>query len=169
MTIVQRSVTPAPARQAPRGAIGCRGIGCRGIASVEFALLTPLLAILLAGLVEIGITVIQTLQVQAAAEAGALYAANHGTSSLANINLAVTSATGTTGITAAPTATAYCGCPSTTGIASQGADCSTLCPDGKLPSHYAKVNASITHTPLISLLHLPLPATITRSVVIRVQ
>ena len=140
-----------------------------GSAAVEFALLTPFLVILLSGVIEIGMVVFQTLQVEAAAEAGALYAANHGVADLSQISLAVTSATGTAGITATPAPTAYCGCPAASGITSQGADCSTLCADGKAPSHYAKVNASKAHNPLISFLHLPLPTTITRSAVIRVQ
>ena len=141
----------------------------RGSAAVEFALLAPLLIILLSGLIQIGLAVFQTLQVQAAAEAGALYAASHGVSDLDKISLAVTSATGTAGITATPAPTAYCGCPGASGITSQGADCSTVCADGKAPSHYAKVNASIVHNALVSFLHLPLPTTITRSAVIRVQ
>ena len=143
--------------------------GERGTAAVEFALLTPLLVIMLSGLIEIGMFVFQTLQVEAAAEAGALYAANHGVTDLSKISLAVTSATGTAGITATPAPTAYCGCPAASGITSQGGDCSTPCADGKAPSHYAKVNASKAHNALISFLHLPLPATTTRSVVIRVQ
>lgn len=150
--------------------------GRSGIAAVEFGLMAPLLLILLTGVGEIGIAAYQTMQVQAAVEAGALYAVKHPPSSpsdsvaLTAIGTAVTSGTGTTGITANPAPTSYCGCPAATGVVSQAADCATVCSlDSKAPGQYVQVNASITHTTLLPYLSLPLPATLTASSTVKVK
>jgi uncharacterized membrane protein len=141
-----------------------------GTAAIEFALLAPLLLILLTGIVEIGMAVFQDIQVQAAAEAGALYAAKYGSNDLTAIALAVTNATGTSGITAAPAPQVFCGCPTASGITSQGADCSTVCPDAKPPGKYVTISATITRTELLTpYISLGLPATFTGSSVVRVQ
>jgi Flp pilus assembly protein TadG len=155
---------------------GLPGRGRDGIAAVEFGLMAPLLLILLTGVGEIGIAAYQSLQVQAAVEAGALYAVKHPPSSpsdttgLNAIGTAVTSGTATAGITASPAPTAFCGCPATTGIVSQGSNCTTVCSsDSKAPGQYVLVNAKITHTTLLPYLSLPLPATLTASSTVRVR
>jgi Flp pilus assembly protein TadG len=143
---------------------------------VEFALMAPLLLILLTGVGEIGIAAYQTLQVQAAAEAAALYAVKHPPSSpsdsaaLTAIGTAVTNGTGTTGITASPAPTSFCGCPAAGGVVSQATDCTTVCSlDSKAPGQYVLVSATITHTILLPYLSLPLPATLTASSTVRVK
>jgi Flp pilus assembly protein TadG len=142
-----------------------------GTAAVEFALLAPLLLILLTGVIEIGMGVFQDMQVQAAAEAGALYAAKYGSGNLTAIGLAVTNATSTSGITASPAPAVFCGCPTTSGITSQGSNCTTVCSSGKLPGTYVKVSATITRTELLltPYISLGLPATFTGQSVVRVQ
>ena len=141
-----------------------------GTAAIELALLSPLLVIMLTGLIEIGMGAFESMQVQAAAEAGALYAVNNGTTDLEKIRLAVTSATGTLGITA-PVPVVFCGCPVATGVTGQGSDCATLCADGRPPGKYVQVNALISRTELLSLpyLSLPLPASFTGKSVVRTQ
>ena len=141
-----------------------------GTAAIEFAVLAPLLLILLTGIVEIGMAVFQDMQVQEAAEAGALYAAKHGSSNLTAIALAVTNATSTSGITASPAPAVFCGCPTTSGITSQGSNCTTVCSDTKPPGTYVTVSATITRTELLTpYINLGLPATFTGSSVVRVQ
>ncbi len=142
-----------------------------GNAAVELALLSPLLVILLTGTIALGLGVYQAMQVQAAAEAGALYAANNGTANLAAIEAAVTNATGTPGITASPIPVVYCGCPQTAGIVSQGSNCTTPCAGGAAPGQYIKVSATITRTNLISssYLNLSLPTAFTGTAVVRTQ
>jgi len=141
----------------------------KGGAAIEFALVSPLLLTLLAGIVEIGMAGYQAMQVQSAVEAGALYAAQNGASDLAGVAQAVVNATGTAGITAVPAPTSFCGCPKAAGVLSQGSDCTTVCSDGKAPGQYVLVNASLPHQTLVPFLSLPLPATLTASTTIRVQ
>ena len=147
-----------------------------GIAAVEFGLMAPMLLILLTGVGEIGIAAYQRMQVQAAVEAGALYAVKHppastsDTTGLNAIGVAVTSGTASTGITASPAPTSFCGCPAAAGVVSQGTDCTTVCSlDSKAPGKYVLVNAAITHTTLLPYLSLPLPATLTASSTVRVK
>lgn len=141
-----------------------------GNAAVELALLSPLLVILLTGTIALGLGLYQAMQVQAAAEAGALYAARHGAANLAAIEAAVTGATGTPGITASPIPVVYYGCPLATGIVSQGSS-TPVCTSGAAPGQYITVSAKITRTNLISssYLTLSLPTSFTGTAVIRVQ
>jgi Flp pilus assembly protein TadG len=141
-----------------------------GTAAIEFGLLSPLLLILLTGIIELGLGAFQAMQVQAAAEAGVLYAAKHGSSDLTAISSAVTNATGTSGITASPAPLVFCGCPTSTGITSQGSNCSTNCANGMLPGTYVTVSATITRTELLTpYISLGLPTTFTGSSTLRVQ
>jgi Flp pilus assembly protein TadG len=141
----------------------------QGNAAVEFALLSPLLLIMLTGVVEIGMAGYQAMQVQASVEAGVLYVAQNGAGNLTAIGQAVVNATGTTGIAATPVPVAYCGCPTTAGIVSQTSNCTSVCPDGTAPGHYVQINAALAHSTIMPFLTLPLPATLTASSTIRVQ
>jgi Flp pilus assembly protein TadG len=148
---------------------------CGGVAAVEFALVAPLLLTLLTGIGEIGIAAHQKMQVQAAVEAGALYAARHGAAdgaALTAIGNAVVNGTGTYGISAVPAPTSFYGCPKTSGdpgIVSQGTNSTTVCAgDSKLPGQYVTVNAKITHTTLLPYLHLSL-TTLSASATVRVK
>jgi Flp pilus assembly protein TadG len=142
-----------------------------GGAAIEFVLLAPLLLIMLTGLVEVGIASYQAMQVQAAAEAGVLYAVKNGASPIANVSAAVTSATGTSGITATPAPLAFCGCHSTVaggGVVSQ-ANCATPCSDSTAPGQYLTVYATLSHQTIMPYLNLGLPATLTSSSTVRLQ
>jgi len=141
----------------------------KGTAAIELAIVSPILVILLAGVVEIGMAAYQAMQVQSAVEAGVLYASEKGVSSLAAIQQAVVNATGTTGITATPAPVVFCGCPVAAGIVSQGSNCTTTCSGGAAPGEYVRVNAAIAHQTIVPFLALPLPATITASSTVRVQ
>jgi Flp pilus assembly protein TadG len=140
-----------------------------GTAAIEFAIISPILMILLGGLVEIGIAAYQAMQVQAAVQAGVLYAAQNGVSNLSAIELAVTSATGTTGITATPIPLVFCGCPVAAGVVSQGSNCTTVCTGGAAPGQYVTVSAALPHQTIMSFLNLPIPATLTASSTVRIQ
>src|SRR5208337_1942336 len=83
-----------------------------GTAAIEFGLAIPLLAVLVIGIIEVGFSVYQAMQVTYAAEAGLFYAAKNGWNQTGIANAAVNS-TGLTGMNA--TASQFCGCPSATG------------------------------------------------------
>jgi Flp pilus assembly protein TadG len=156
-----------PVRQRRGDPAHCQTVS--GTVAIEFALLSPLLMILLTGLIEIGMAAFQSMQVQAAAEAGALYAANHGTSDINKIIAAVASATSTPGITASPVPLAGCGCPTASGVVFQ--NCTTVCADTKAPGTYVTVIATITRTKLLTLpyITLPLPTQLVGRSVMRTQ
>jgi Flp pilus assembly protein TadG len=151
-----------------------------GASAIEFGLLAPLLLIMLTGVVEVGIASYQAMQVQAAVEAGILYAIQNVPTSITPISAAFSSAiitavqnaTGTPGITATPVPLAFCGCPSTTagtGVVSQVNDCTTKCPDTTLPGQYVTVSAALSHQTIMPYLNLHLPATLTASSTVRLQ
>jgi Flp pilus assembly protein TadG len=137
--------------------------GESGVAAIEFAIIAPLMAIILVGVTELSFAVRQRMQVQEAAAAGAQYAALKGWDP-ANIALAVTSAANGSGISATPTATSYCGCPSASGIAVLA--CGQPCPDRLTARAYVQVNASMTRTTLLAS-SLGLPTVLTASVTTR--
>ncbi len=158
-----------PAKESCGGRSTSRRWTEKGTAAVEFALISPLLLILLTGIVEIGMAGYQAMQAQAAVEAGALYAAQNGAGDLAAIGQAVVNATGTSGLTATPAPVAFCGCPTASGVVSQNADCTTPCAGGTAPGHYVRVSAAVPHQTIMPFLTLPLPASLTAQSTVRVQ
>jgi len=140
-----------------------------GGAAIELGLVSPLLLMMLTGIVEIGIAGFQAMQVQEAVQAGAIYATRNGISNLTAIGTAVVNATGTAGITATPAPFTFCGCPTTTGVVSQTTNCTTVCADSMAPGHYVTISAALPHSVLMPYLDLPLPATMTASTTVRVQ
>jgi Flp pilus assembly pilin Flp len=135
-----------------------------GIAAIEFGLSAPFLVLLIVGAVEVGTAAYQNMQVQSAAEAGAIYASKHG-ANIVGINNAVASATDDAGITATPAPSQFCGCPSVGGISA--IQCSTPCSDGAAPGYYLRISAQIAHDPILAIPGLPLPATMTGEAVVR--
>lgn len=141
--------------------------GQKGTAAIEFGLAIPLLLVMLMGVVELGFAIYQGMQVYAAAEAGALYAAQNGWSS-SGISTAVTSATSATGLTASPAPTQFWGCPDESGI-STVVSSSVKCADGNSPGLYVQVNASLDHATILPYPGLPLPTTLTAKSIIRIK
>ncbi len=138
----------------------------RGTAAIEFAIIAPVLMILLIGIVELGLGVQQAMQVQNAAEAGAVYAGKHGWDAGA-IAAAVVNASDAGGLAASPAPVLFCGCPGAGGIASMA--CNGKCPDGSAAEQYVRVSASMPHTVLLTGLGLPIPSTLTAHATVRVQ
>jgi Flp pilus assembly protein TadG len=137
----------------------------RGTAALEFGLAIPVLLIIITGLTEVGMAGFESMQVKNAAEAGALYASQHPTD-IAGIQNAVVTATATTGITAAPAPTAFCGCPGAAGITA--GNCTTACPNGNAQGNYVRVNASLTHSKILTFPGFANPLVLTGVSTIRV-
>lgn len=133
-----------------------------GSAAIEFGLAVPLLAILVTGVIEVGFTMYQAMQVTYAAEAGLFYATKNGWDQTGIQNAAL-SVTGLSGMSAA--ASQFCGCPSASGITI--AACSDSCGCGDQPSQYIKISVSLTRRSIIPNSGLPLPATISAQSILR--
>jgi Flp pilus assembly protein TadG len=136
----------------------------RGAVAVEFAIVAPLLLILVFGAAEIGYSAYQAMQVQDAVEAGALYVSKKGWSS-SGITTAVQSATDVAGLAVTPAPAQFCGCPGTTGVAA--ISCASICTGGNSPGHYVQINATLTRQSLIPNSGLPLPTTFTAQSIVR--
>jgi Flp pilus assembly protein TadG len=118
-----------------------------GAAAVEFAFMIPLLSLMVVSVTDIGLAVYRKMQVEDAAQAGAQYAIARGFDT-SGISSAVTSATNSTAITAAPAPVQFCGCPTSTGVSS--VSCGTVCTSGVQAGTYAKVSAQATYNTLIN-------------------
>ena len=144
-----------------------------GTAAIEFALFLPFLVLLLSGIVELGFSAYEAMQVSNAVEAGALYAAKNGWNSASVASATVAGAVlppGLNTLTATPAPTQFCGCPSAAGsVSNLGAPpCSATACSGNTPAGtYVQVNASLSHTAIFPTTW-GLPATFTATAVIRI-
>ena len=136
----------------------------RGVAGVEFALALPVLMLLLVGMFDYGTLAFQTMEITAAAHAGADYAMHNGWNASA-IQTAVTSATSLS-VTASPAPQLSNGCLSgNTVVFTTGSSCSS----GGTPGSYVIVNAQTPFTPLVAWSGLTLPTTLSAQAVVRIQ
>lgn len=119
-----------------------------GLAAIEFALIAPLLSLLVVGAFDFGSGLWYQLQVASAAQAGAVYAAAQGWNATASaIENAITGAT-SLAVSASPAPAWVCGCPNASmGISS--VPCGTACPDGSSPAHYVSMGAQLSYSPLL--------------------
>jgi Flp pilus assembly protein TadG len=137
-----------------------------GTAAIEFAIAAPMLSILVFGAAELGYSAYQAMEVQDAVEAGALYVSKHGWDS-SGIATAVLNATDITGLTASPAPAQFCGCPSTTGVAT--ATCASTCTGGNPAGQYVQINATLTRKSLIPNSGLPLPTAFSAQSIVRIK
>ncbi|MDA9427150.1 hypothetical protein XH97_34290 [Bradyrhizobium sp. CCBAU 53380] len=119
----------------------------RGIAAIEFAIMVPLLSLMVVSVTDIGLAVYRKMQVEDAAQAGAQYAIAHGFDASA-MSSAVTSATNSTAITASPAPIQFCGCPTSRGVST--VSCGTVCTGGAQAGTYTTVSAQATYYTLIN-------------------
>lgn len=137
----------------------------RGSAAVEFAIIAPVLALVLIATIELGFAMRARIIAQEAASAGALYASQHAfdAAGITGIMAATSNASNEAVITAG-TPTAWYGCPTATDVtpASQ----TDTCGDGKPARRYVTVTATV---PRVSILgsDLGLPADLTSTSIVR--
>ncbi len=136
----------------------------RGIVAIEFAIIAPVLAIILVAVIEIGLATAAFFTVQEAALAGANYASHNGWDANA-ISGAVTQSTERADIVASPVPITYCGCPSGPKIAVS--TCGQSCSDGLVTRKYVKVSASMSR-PSVVMSSFGLPEDVTVTLVTRV-
>jgi Flp pilus assembly protein TadG len=135
-----------------------------GAAGVETALILPVLSVLLMGMFDYGQLAYQTMQVSAAAHAGADYALRNGWN-LTAVQSAVTSATAMP-VSASPAPTLSKACVVSGAIV---VTTGSTCTSGGTPGSYVIVNAQATFSPLVSWSALALPSTITAQAAVRIQ
>jgi Flp pilus assembly protein TadG len=144
---------------------GERRRAASGAAAIEFAIIAPVLLIMLGAIVELGLGFRQAMQVQEACEAGALYTAQHGWDQ-AGISTAVVNAISGAGISASPAPRLFCGCPNATGVTE--ISCATTCSGGVAAGQYVEISASAPRVVVLTS-GLPVPSTITGKSVVRIQ
>jgi len=130
----------------------------RGTSLVELALLLPVLGLLLLGVIDFGRAYYLSIEVQNAAEAGALYGSQNITDTAGMQSAATTDASDVPGMTA----TASVGCECSDGSSSQS-PCPATPPSCAVNVvNYAQVTTSASYTPLFHTWIIPgLPASIT--------
>jgi Flp pilus assembly protein TadG len=140
------------------------GTDRRGVAAVEFALIAPVLCLLVAGLIDGSRLIVQTMQVKAAAQAGADYARKHGWDAV-GIAGAVTSAT-SIAVSATPAPAQTTACVSGTTIApAAGATCAA----GGTPGSFITVAAQAPFASIMPWPGLTQPTTVAARAVVRVD
>lgn len=138
----------------------------RGATAVEFALIAPLLFLFLLGLIDFGLGFEAKMAVSQAAQAGSYYALLNGFDQTAITN-AVTNATDTSGISASPSPTESCGCPS--GTAVTASPCNSTCPNGQSPGTYATVSAQYQYSTILPYPGLSSPMTLVSTSMVRIK
>ena len=163
-TLLTNQVTLAMRRSLHR--FICHAAGdARGVAAIEFAVMVPILALMMVCTIDLGMGVYCNMRVQNAAQAGAQYAVVNGFDANAIAN-AVLSATNSSGLVASPAPSKFCGCATNAGITS--AACSSTCPGGSIPGSYVKVSAQNTYTTLLPYPLLPRSFTFTAQSTVKI-
>jgi len=140
------------------------GADRRGVAAVEFALIAPVLFLLAAGLIDGSRFIVETMQVKAAAQAGADFARKNGWDA-AGIATAVTSATSiTVSADPAPTQTAACVSGANL-VAPSGATCAA----GGTPGNFIAVAAQAPFAPIMPWPGLSQPTTVAARALVRLN
>lgn len=139
----------------------CRlGRSNRGTAAVEFALISPVMVLLLAGIVDYGLGVHYLNQLQDAVRAGAEYALRN-PADTDGITSTITGSTTLTGIVVT-TPTSSCKCIDGTSVS-----CTGTCASG-IVGHYTDIRATYTYTSLFTLTSST-PTTIEFALSVRTQ
>jgi Flp pilus assembly protein TadG len=146
----------------------------RGGASLELALVTPMLVVLMLAIFDLGFLLYFQSQVETAADAGALYALRlrPGNFDATKIAAATAGASYPVTISATPAPYMACGCPNgTTGLTVSTnpapPTCGAACPDGTAAATYAVVSAQAN---TIHIIPWPgFPSQVASGVVMRLQ
>ena len=155
----------------------------RAVAMIEFAVVMPILVLLLLPLVDLGLGFYVKTQLMTAAQAGTQYAFVNGwsgtsTSTQTPILSAVSNATGLGGVSASPAPVLACGCAdgttitySSPGGAFSPSACSTMtaCASGQKPGAYVTVNTQVSYRPVFTYLIFSGATTLSAVSTVRIQ
>jgi Flp pilus assembly protein TadG len=122
----------------------------KGNAALEMGIIFPIFVALMLGVSQYGLAIFQFMEVGYAAQVGANYALTNGFNA-ANIQTAVTSATGLSTITAP--------------LPTQACFCASGCASGGIAGVYVTVNSSAVYSPVLP----GMPSPMTGQAVVRIQ
>ena len=150
----------------------------KATAAIEFGLIGSFLSVLTIGLVDFGIGYWEQMEVGNAVRAGTEYVIANASSLVTTwnataIETAVTSATSLSGISASPTPSQSCGCPtasggiSTTGVNQNYPTCGGACTGGGTAGAYVTVNAQVSYSTLLTYPAISNPTTLSATMTVR--
>ncbi|HYH38550.1 MAG TPA: TadE/TadG family type IV pilus assembly protein [Azospirillum sp.] len=134
-----------------------------GNVAVEFALLMPLLVIILTGLVDFGRATYERMALETAARSAVQYARQN-PNDTAGITAAALNSGGLDATATVEIPAPFCECPDGTSIG-----CSTVCPSGDPILRFLSVTVRHDFEPFFPYPGLPSPLALAGSAVIRVQ
>ena len=148
-----------------------------GVAAVEFALVCTLLLIMLGGITDYGLAILDKSRLANAVAQGVEYAYLHPSSTSSQVQTVVQGSSSLTGVTATVTGPvptsgpAVCYCIAGTPPAlSAAATCSTNCADGSKPGTYVGISATYSYNAILpGFSRLTGTTTITESATARVK
>ncbi len=129
-----------------------------GVSLIETALLLPVLLLMMVGAVDFGRAYYAAIEVQSAAEAGALYGVQYPSDTAGMISAAKADATNVTGLT--PLAYFGCECFDGTSTVSSCTKTPTTCGTNNF-INYAEVDTTATYTTLLKYPGIPSTITLT--------
>jgi len=139
------------------------------LSAVEFALAVPVLILMLAGTVDLGMFAYRQMQVDDAVQAGVRYAAINGWDE-EKVTAAVAAATSWSAVQATPAPQRICGCISGTSITETSCAAGTRCGlNGPSPGGYVVVQARAEFAPLMPWHGMILPSVLTAQATVRVE
>ncbi|BBK31538.1 hypothetical protein STHU_21720 [Allostella humosa] len=136
----------------------------RGSSAVEFAIIAPVLIVVLGGLADLAIALHRTIGLENAARAGAQHAMSFPDDAPGIAAATVAALGGTVG--AVSVAAAHCVCPGTSGpsVSCDGTPCS-----GAAAGRYVSVSVTASAETIFGLAAIVLPSSFTGSAVARVR
>ena len=116
-----------------------------GVASIELAIIAPVIVLALICTFDLGLGIYRRMQVESAAQGGAEYAIARGFSA-DGVTRAVANAT-SFAVTANPAPSQFCGCATATGVSAMA--CGQPCPNGVSAGTYVTVSAQGSYNTLL--------------------
>lgn len=135
-----------------------------GAAAVEFALISPIVAIVILGVADFGILTLKTTQVSSATRAGIQFVMTDPTDYATNISTVVTSSTNLDADNMTVTTSEGCRCLGDM----TAVDCDTDTCSGNAPPKYVTITTTYTHDMIMGYPGVDNPYTVTRTAVIRI-
>lgn len=140
-----------------------------GVASVEFALATPLLLLLLAAVADLGFALVDMIQLTEGLSNAARYAELEQGAATATTLQAIVRDTARLSTATANVSSASCFCPSGTPATLTAEDCDTTCDNGAAAGTYQTISANYAYSPLLPGYNLLANSTLSASVTVQLK